>query len=274
MAHLLVFVVAPEALLPGDGADWPSLVEAQRRGVGSGVALRLFRLPDDWPGSLQALIDSGKADATGSDPIEPVDGRRSRLCDAVVPHFDPRSLWIGVYAISGSAFSDNEVSDNEVSDRQVSTSVPVPGDGHPASRMSISGVERLDAFPLRDAENETCWFYPTEDGAYLSWENQRRLELLPGVMAEQPLQTQPIPYQRPDLHVLWSLMADDRSLTCVGLTYGRRRIDWLVVAAVPEACATWTSFSLDSMAEAQYCELASCTVFAQDGPGAVPGAVR
>ena len=61
----------------------------------------------------------------------------------------------------------------------------------------MSGVERLDAFPLRDAENETCWFYPTEDGAYLSWENQRRLELLPGVMAEQPLQTQPIPLPTP-----------------------------------------------------------------------------
>ena len=159
---------------------------------------------------------------------------------------------------------------------------PVAGDGHPASRITISGIERLDTFPLRDAENETCWFYPTEDGAYLSWENQRRLELQPGVLAEQPLQAQPVPYQRPDLHVLWSLMADDRALTCVGLTYGRRRIDWPVVAVVPEACATWTSFSLDSMAEAQYCELASCTVFAQDvfarhfgqdGPGAVPGAV-
>ena len=65
-------------------------------------------------------------------------------------------------------------------------------------------------------------------------------------------------------------MADNHSLTCVGLTYGRRRIDWPVVAAVPEACATWTSFSLDSMAEAQYCELASCTVFAAGRSGGCP----
>ena len=56
-------------------------------------------------------------------------------------------------------------------------------------------------------------------------------------------------------------MADDQALTCVGLTYQRRRIEWPVTATDPEPFATWTSFRVDSMADDNYREISSITVF-------------
>jgi hypothetical protein len=254
MSHALVFVLAPEALLPADGAATRDLVEAQRFGLRSGVSLRLYRTPADWEGQLEDLVEAHTADAAGSDPFGPgaassdaaapgsVAGPRRRLiCDALVPHLEPRSHWLGVYLLEGDP--------SETAD-------------HPFTTVPESTVRCLDRFPLRTAENETCWFYPTEDGRYLGWENQRRIETWPGFLPERPFQEGSIDYERSAVHVLWSLMADDLALTCVGLTYRGRRIEWPVINAQPEPFATWSDFQVDSSAESTYQENTSITVFA------------
>ena len=253
MSHALVFVLAPESLLPADGVPARDLVEAQRFGLRSGVALRIFRAPGEWEGQLDDLVGEGKAVAAGLDPFAggadpgapaPTGSapgvRRRLLCDALVPHFEPRSHWLGVYQLSGAS--------------------PATGD-HPLDNLPEGTVRCLDRFPLRDAENETCWFYPTEDGRYLGWENQGRIETLPGFLPERPFQDDAIDYERGAVHVLWSLMADDLALTCVGLTFRGRRIEWPVIRTQPEPFATWTCFQVDSGAESTYQENASITLF-------------
>jgi hypothetical protein len=62
-------------------------------------------------------------------------------------------------------------------------------------------------------------------------------------------------------------MADDQALTCVGLTFAGRRIEWTTVAAAPEPFATWTSFEVDTMADESYREISSITVFPQGQRG-------
>jgi hypothetical protein len=259
MAHALVFVLAPQVSLPGDRCIWEDLMAAQRQGVGSGRALRLFRVPEDDHHSLEDLVSSGQADAGGADPYDLLspdpcqevpassDGGsaapRRMICDAVVPHFDTKTLWLGAYQISGPSLAASS--------------------GHPADQIVVETITCLDHFPLREADNETCWFYPTENGEYVCWENQRRLELMPGYPAERSVQEDPVPYQRGDMQLLWSLMADDQSLTCVGLTYQRRRIEWPIIGSDPEPFATWTSFRVDSMADETYREHTSITVFPQ-----------
>ena len=253
MSHALVFVLAAESLLPGDGAAARDLVEVQRFGLRSGVALRIFRAPGQWQGQLDDLVGEGKASAAGLDPFSHVaeastpppagsapGERRRLLCDALVPHFEPRAQWLGVYQLSGATSTATD---------------------HPLENPQEATVRCLDRFPLRDAENETCWFYPTEDGRYLGWENQRRIETLPGFLPEKPYQDEAIDYQRSAVHVLWSLMADDLALTCVGLTFRGRRIEWPVINSQPEPFATWTGFLVDSGAESTYQENASITVF-------------
>jgi hypothetical protein len=56
-------------------------------------------------------------------------------------------------------------------------------------------------------------------------------------------------------------MADDLALTCVGLTFRGRRIEWPVIRTQPEPFATWTCFEVDSGAESTYQENASITLF-------------
>ncbi len=255
MAHALVFVLAPEGALPGDGVAWADLLAAQRLGVGSGVALRMYRAATPTDQNLDDLVASGQANVSGADPFEPlrndpcqdesspsaeVGSVRRLICDALVPHLEPRSLWLGAYELSGPELQDT---------------------GHPADRLGIETIRCLDQFSLREADNETCWFYPTENGDYFCWENQRSLGLSPGYPADPCIQQGKIPYERSDLRLLWSLMADDQALTCVGLTYQRRRIEWPVVAADPEPFATWTSFRVDTMADDNYREMSSITVF-------------
>jgi hypothetical protein len=258
MAHALVFVLAPDGGLPGDGAAWEDIQAAQRLGVRSGIALRMFRVPAGTPLSLDDLVSSGQANVSGADPFEPLRSaacpaepaaasaadpapERRLICDAVVPHLEPRALWLGAYEISGP-------------ERQANG-------GHPAERLEIEAIRCLDQFSLREADNETCWFYPTENGDYLCWENQRSLQLAPGYPADACLQEGPIAYQRSDLQLLWSLMADDQALTCVGLTYQKRRIEWPIAASGSEPFATWTAFRVDAMADDTYRELANITVF-------------
>jgi len=260
MEYMIVFVLASEEQgLPGDAPDWAELQAAQRLGIRSGVALRIFRVPSAWQGELEDLVGGGQAHGEGADPFLEEEGEKSaRICDAVVPHLEPRSLWLGVYELAGSpdpSPGEPLSSEDPGTDR--------PATHHPGTRMEMVSSRCLDRFPLREAENETCWFYPTDNGTYLCWENQRRLETLPGFLPDHPLQDDPPAYARGDVHVLWSLMADDQALTCVGLTFAGRRIEWTTIAAAPEPFANWTSFEVDTMADDSYRELSSITVFPQ-----------
>jgi hypothetical protein len=244
MASALAFVLAPQDLLPGDGALWSELLKAQSAGLRNGVTLRIFPVLSSNVDTLETLIGQGSADIRGLNPYGNGHGRP--LCDALVPHIDPRILGLGVYELSdgdGQAGADPHA--------QV----------HASSGLVIHSVRCLDRFALRDAENETCWFYPTEPGRYLSWENRRRLRTEPGFLPEIPRQELPCDYRRDDIHVLWSLMADDLALTCVGLTYAKRRIEWPLLSSEAEECATWTAFHIDPMAEQSYEELSSISVF-------------
>jgi hypothetical protein len=246
MASALAFVLAPEDLLPGDGALWSELLKAQSAGLRSGVTLRIFPVSASSEETLETLIGQGSADIRGLNPLGSGHGRS--LCDAMVPHIDPRTLGLGVYEFSDG---DGDGDAGADADAQV----------HASSGLAIHSVRCLDRFALRDAENETCWFYPTEPGRYLSWENRRRLRTEPGFLPEIPRQERPCDYRRDDIHVLWSLMADDLALTCVGLTYAKRRIEWPLLSSEAEECATWTSFRIDPMAEQSYEELSSISVF-------------
>jgi hypothetical protein len=230
MEQALVFVLADGADLPPGITDWEALRQVQRRGIVGGTALRLFRLPPDQPEIALVELPLDGEIAVARD--RPSAGCQI-ICDAVIPHLDVKSLWLGVYA------------------------------GAQAERETAPGTfEALDRFALREAENETCWFYPTETGNYLSWESRRSLELLPGTVVEADQSSTAAEYQRSDVHVLWSLMADDQALTCVGLTYRRRRIEWKVRSCQAEPCATWASFAIDLMADPSFLPLASHTVFA------------
>ncbi len=244
MLNSLAFVLAGSQELPGDGVDWQGLVAAQQRGPHRGRALRIFRLPDGWTGSLDQLVSSGHATIEGHDPLPLPSQRRALLCDAIVPELPVPSLWIGVYALSGPAWPEGER----------------PAAGPP---LQVQAVELVDRFPLAEAENETCWFYPTDNGAYLCWENQANLRRMPGWLPEQGIHAAPIAYDRGDVHVLWSLMADDQALTCVGLTYQRRRIEWPLAQLSPHPTATWTWFEVDTMADPSYTEHDCISVFPQ-----------
>lgn len=259
MPHALLFVVAAESQLP----EAPTVAElelAQLSGIGGAMALRMFRTPDGWSGQLDELVAEGLADAQGLDPFprppaassaaepSPAAERRRLICDAVVPHLDPHAHWIGVYALEGEP-------------RDPAPPAALAAGSHPCRTLAISSVRCLDRFPLREADNETCWFYPTDDGTFLAWENQRRVQTLPGYLPERPVQAEPVAFQRSDLRVLWSLMADDLALTCVGLTCRGRRIEWPIASSDPEPFATWTAFQVDSSAETTYREIAAITVF-------------
>jgi hypothetical protein len=66
---------------------------------------------------------------------------------------------------------------------------------------------------------------------------------------------------RGQLKLLWSLLADDVSLTCVGLTYGGQRIEWPRAHSRPEPMATWSLFTVDTQADVALTVQASQTVF-------------
>ena len=136
------------------------------------------------------------------------------ICDAIVPGFAPQENAIGVY-----------------------------------ERSSDANVLRcIDCFALQDAVNETCWFYPTHDGRFLSWQRDLALCLEPGVVAEGASQV-PESYERSHLALLWSLLGDDQSLTCVGLTYGGQRIEWGLSQGTPDRQSSWSVFTVDTAAE-------------------------
>jgi len=242
MLHALVFVLSREAALPEGSCDWSALVEAQRQGLRSGTQLRLFRVPERWDDHLPSLLKDGALQVSGDQPFHQ-DRPAQLICDALVPVIDPRSLWLGVYQVHG---------------------VPTESPSSPGLLLESASIECLDRYALQDAANETCWFYPTDNGRYLAWENRRRIQTLPGYLPDRSPQPTPFPYSHGDVHVLWSLMADDLALTSVGLTYRRQRIEWPLVSEVEETLSTWTEFQVDSMAESSYKELNSATVFQAD----------
>lgn len=240
MLHTLAFVLCRDAARLKGATDWPTLLEAQRMGLRSGTRLRLFRRPGGEGGSADSLVPAGALKASGECPSTS-HGPARVICDALVPLIDPRSLWLGVYELRGLP--------DETADREAG-----PG-------FRVEAVTCLDCYPLQDAANETCWFYPTDNGHYLAWENRRQIQTLPGHLPDRPPQTTPFPYAHGDVHLLWSLMADDHALTCVGLTWRRQRIEWPVLGELAEALATWTEFRIDAMAESSYQELNSTTLF-------------
>ena len=212
MAAPLIFILAPAEALPGASASKPELEASQRQGPAGGFALRLFTSGRMTPTSLQQLPLDGRLTGAGR---RTADGCQL-ICDAVVPHFEPQHHWLAIY----QAQQDDD------------------------ERFIC-----LDRLALRELGSETCWFYPTHDGTYLSWERALRLLLGPGSIAEAPLELLSAPYERGRLRVLWSLFGDDSSLTCVGLTYSGQRIDWPILWKVPESVATWSRFSVNSRAE-------------------------
>jgi hypothetical protein len=163
------------------------------------------------------------------------------LCDSFIPYIEPKLLWLVVYKVEGRIIDANAA--------------------YPSQSLDIESVECLDQFPLREASNETCWFYPTEDGRYLSWEKRSRIIAQPGFLPDILSEDESSDYQRSEIHLLWSLMADDQSLTCVGLTYKKRRIEWPLLKVEPEPFATWRCFRVDCSTETGHMEESCITVF-------------
>lgn len=228
MTSPLLFVVAPATRLPQAPTCFAALQEAQAAGPSTGFALRIFSRGADHPDLGQLPVDGR---LTGEQ-------RRSRngtqlLCDAVVVRIEPQHHWLGVYSVD------------------------------PDNSASLSCLDRV---ALSELSNATCWFYPTHDGTYLSWERGLRLRLQPGSIADCPEELSRAPYDRGQLSVLWSLLGDDASLTCVGLTYGGQRLDWPLQSPTPESVATWGRFRVDSQADNSLVVEDCLTVFAPSLP--------
>jgi len=245
--------------LPIEHISWEALLAAHRLGVKSGRALRIFHVPEGSTVSLEHLVESGKAEISGNDPFASVRSVSSevhgvellseskasspRICDTLIPRFDPEFLWLGVYQVSGTKREDAE------------------SFGHPAQQLCIEQITCLDKLSLSDVNNDTCWFYPTEDGEYLSWESVHSIAMEPGYLADDSILDDQHQYERGNLNLLWSLMAKDKDLTCVGLTYMNRRIEWPMQITDKKRSANWTSFRADSLVENSYSELSRITVF-------------
>ena len=207
----LIFVLASAGALPQGDTSLEALTQAQASGPSSGFGLRIFSRANPGP-ELGLLPWDGRL--TG-DQRRNSDGSQL-LCDALVVGIDPELHWLGVYACNPS---------------------------------DPKRFHSLDQVPLSELSNASCWFYPTHDGRYLSWERRLQLSLQPGTIAPGPEGFNPLPYARSRLTVLWSLLADNTSLTCVGLTYGGQRLDWPVHNQTPGPIATWTHVQVDSAAD-------------------------
>ena len=223
MTHPLYFVLAPAAALPAGPITLAGLQAAQDRGPAGGFSLRIFSAGRGPTGLSQLPLDGR---LTGEERRSG-DGTQL-LCDAVLPLIEPQLHWLGIYQTDGEAGEQ---------------------------------LHCLDRFALSEAGNETCWFYPTHDGTFLSWERALRLTLVPGTVVDCPDELASAPYDRGRISVLWSLLGDDASLTCVGLTYGGQRIDWPRRSFTPEPMATWSRFCVDSTADVSLVVVECLTVF-------------
>ena len=232
------FSLAPP-LDGGEPSGWDQVISDHQSCLSAARALRILRCPHDWAGSLDDLVRHGQATADGLDPFARSPGsgptKDRLLCDAVIPHFDAARLWLQVHLL-------------EFNDADLSTDSP-------------AGIRWLDAVPLQQLSNETCWFYPTEDGHYLASERSCTVRFAAGVLAEPMSMDQPWSYDRGDLRLLWSLMADDDDLSCVGLTYQRRRIEFPRQAEDPAPSVTWSSFRVDGMADPSFQRLSTISTY-------------
>lgn len=209
MGPTLLFVIASESALPDRPCTLDDLCAAQHVGPCQGFALRLFS------GVAQAAEDLARNPLDGrltGDSRRMPDGHQL-ICDAVLPRYEPERNWLGVYAAD-------------------------PGDA--------TTYTCLDRFALKEANNETCWFYPTHDGTYLSWERDLRLSLQPGAVVDPTEALLTAPYERDRISLLWSLLKDDDTLTSVGITYGGQRVEWRLQILKAEPLATWSCFQVDS----------------------------
>ena len=245
--------------MPIEQISWEALKDAHHLGIKSGRALKIFQVPEGNAVSLEHLVESGRAQISGHDPFAsarsvsseingvelPTDSKTSspRICDTLIPCFEPESLWLGIYQVSGTKRGDAD------------------SFAHPAQQLCIDEIICLDKLSLSDVNNDTCWFYPTEDGEYLSWESQHSIAMEPGYLADGSVLDDQHQYERGHLNLLWSLMAQDKNLTCVGLTYRNRRIEWPLQVLDKKRSAIWTSFVADSFAKISYSELSKITVF-------------
>ncbi len=212
MTQALIFVVAPAPQLPQATVSLADLQAAQAAGPGSGFALRIFSRGAQHP-DLGLLPIDGRL--TGEQ-------RRSSdstqlLCDALIVRIEPQHHWLGIYQST-------------------------PDDPN--------SFACLDQVALSALSNDTCWFYPTHNGTFLSWERGLHLSLQPGAIADCPEEWNTAPYERSKLSVLWSMLGDDASLSCVGITYDGQRLDWPLRSMSPDPMATWSRFRVDSAADA------------------------
>lgn len=223
--HSPCFVLAPAGELPLEPASWDELSRLQARSIRAAERLRMVPVPAGWSGSIDDLID------TVAEAERPI-------CDALVPAIAVTSLHLGVYELCWRG-SPNDL---------------VAG-GPPPQLEAIRCLERV---PLEAVTNEACWFYPTEDGAYLSRSSRCAVRFQPGHLPDQAPTQAPVAHHPERLRLLWSLMADDEQMTCVGLTYNHRRIEWPVAAEQGDGAADWTWFSIDSRQERPYRQLERC----------------
>lgn len=228
MTPPLIFVVAPAAQLPEATTFLEDLLIAQTSGPSTGFALRIFSRGSEHPYLGQLPVDGR---LTG-EQRRSSDGTQL-LCDALIVRIEPQHHWLGVYQ----------------------------GDPEESTRLQC-----LDRVALSELSNATCWFYPTHDGTFLSWERGLRLSLEPGSIADCPEELAAAPYERSRLSVLWSLLGDDASLTCVGLTYGGQRLDWPLRSFSTEPMATWGRFRVDSQADQSLVVEDCLTMFATSSP--------
>lgn len=230
MQEGLQFVLAPASSLPERCCSPADLIQAQRRGPRGGFALRLFSLERDRSAGLSDLPWDG---SLPFDQSATPSGRRM-ICDALVPYFNPEHNWLAVYQ---------------------------------ADPDRSGSLLCLDRCALSQLSNEVCWFYPTHDGTYLSWERELQLQLGVGCVAATADPEPAAPFQRQEMAVLWSLLGDDSALTCVGLTYRGQRIEWPLTSQAPEPMATWSRFCVDGQAPVTLVVEDCQPVF---GPSAVP----
>ena len=219
----LIFVVAPATQLPEATTSLEDLQLAQASGPSTGFSLRIFNRGAVHP-DLGGLPVDGSL--TG-EQRRSSDGTQL-LCDALILRIEPQHHWLGVYQ------------------------------GEPEDPTSL---QCLDHVALSELSNATCWFYPTHTGTFLSWERGLGLSLRPGSIVDCPDDLNQEPYDRSRISVLWSLLGDNASLTCVGLTYAGQRLDWPLQSRRFEPLATWGRFRVDCQADTNLVVEDCITVF-------------
>ena len=67
-----------------------------------------------------------------------------------------------------------------------------------------------------DVNNDTCWFYPTVDGEYLSLDSRNSIVMEPGYLADDSSIGVRYQYEQCHLNLLRSLLANTRIWPVLG----------------------------------------------------------